>query len=213
MDKKIFSERLNRFADAVSASRAEFAEMLGMSPQMLSKYLNAVRLPLPEIMNRIRRLGCNINWLLNGDGEMMVPKQEGSKKNKKVPILGEVECGVPVYAQLNYDSIKYIELTDVSHYVNPFIVIARGDSMRPYINPGDYLLCIDEPGKLKDGRAVVVNFKTIPESYMSNAKLIRYINDDKIMLYSINTKYPPTIHRKSDIYKIYKVVRIIREVK
>jgi phage repressor protein C with HTH and peptisase S24 domain len=85
--------------------------------------------------------------------------------------------------------------------------------MRPYINPGDYLLCVDEPGKLKDGRAVVVNFKTIPETYMSNAKLIRYLDNDRIMFYSINTKYPPTIHKKTDIYKIYKVMRIIREVK
>jgi len=213
MDKKIFSSRLTQFAETVSATKAEFAKMLGMSPQMLHKYINGERLPLPEILNKIRKLGCNINWLLNGEGEMLVPRQEAVKKIKKVPVLGEVECGVPIYTQLNSDNLKYTELTDVNHYTNPFIVIARGDSMRPYINPGDYLLCIEDTAKIKDGRAVVVNFRTIPETYMSNAKLIRFLNDDRIMFYSINTKFPPTIHKKSDIYKIYKVVRIIREVR
>jgi SOS-response transcriptional repressor LexA len=213
MDKKIFSSRLKQFAATVSATKAEFANLLEMSPQMLHKYINGERLPLPEILNKIRKTGCNINWLLNGEGEMLIQKQEGNKKTKKVPVLGEVECGVPIYTQLNSDSLKYTELADVNHYVNPFFVIARGDSMRPYINPGDHLLCIEDFTKIKDGRAVVVNFRTIPETYMSNAKLIRFLNDDRIMLYSINTKFPPTIHRKSDIYKIYKVVKIIREVR
>ncbi len=213
MDKKIFSARLTQFANAVASTKAEFAEMIEMSPQMLHKYINGERLPLPEILNKIHKVGCNLNWLLNGEGEMMTIKKESTKKTKKIPVLVEVECGVPVYNQLNNESLRYIELTDVSHYLNPFIAVARGDSMRPYINPGDLLLCIEDKEKIKDGRAVVVNFKTIPETYMSNAKLIRFLDDDRIMLYSINTKYPPTIHKKSDIYKIYKVIRIIREVK
>jgi hypothetical protein len=74
-------------------------------------------------------------------------------------------------------------------------------------------LCTDEPQKLKNGRAVIVNFKTIPETYSSNAKLINFLDDDRIMLYSINTKFPPVIYKKSDIYRIYKVVRIIRDVR
>jgi len=213
MDKKIFSARLTQFANAVSSTKAEFAGIIEMSPQMLHKYLNGERLPLPEILNKINKAGCNLNWLLNGEGEMMVIKQESIKKTKRIPVLGEVECGVPVYTQMNGDSLKYYELSDISHYLNPFIAIARGDSMAPYINPGDLLLCVDDPAKIKDGRAVVVNFKTIPDSYMSNAKLIRFMGNDKIMLYSINTKFPPTVHKKSDIYKIYKVVKIIREVR
>lgn len=213
MDKKLFSHRLNQFCSSVSSTKAEFAKLLGMSPQMLHKYLNGERLPLPEILNKIYALGCNLNWLLNGNGEMMNNSPVSSKKSRKIPVLAEVECGTPVSTQINEDITKYLELTDVNHYTNPFIAIARGDSMRPYINPGDYLLCVEDTNKIKDGRAVVVNFKSVPETYMSNAKLIRFLDDDRIMLYSINTKFPPTIHKKNDIYKIYKVLRIIREVK
>lgn len=213
MDKSSFGERLREFCSAVSPTQVEFAKKLNIAPQMLQKYLQGERLPLPDILGRIRNLGCNINWLITGEGDMILDLHFPKGKTKRIPVLAEVECGVPVVTQFNNEDIKYIELTDVNHYTNPFIAIARGDSMKPYINPGDYLLCIDDASKIKDGRAVVVNFKSLPESYMSNAKLIRFLDDDRIMLYSVNTKFPPTIHRKNDIYKIFKVVRIIREVR
>lgn len=201
------------FCKTVSPTQVDFASKLGMKPQTLQKYIKGHRLPLPEILDKIGNLGCNINWLLNGEGEMLKKPEKPNAKTKLVPILATVECGVPVYNQISSEDIKLNEMTEVSHFVNPFIAVARGDSMKPYINPGDHLLCSDEPHKIKDGRAVVVNFKTSPESYCSNAKLIKFLDDERIMLYSINTKFPPTVHRKSEIFKIYKVVRIIRDVK
>jgi phage repressor protein C with HTH and peptisase S24 domain len=179
----------------------------------LQKYLNGERLPLPDMLEKIGDMGCNINWLINGEGEMLKNRISISSKSKRIPVLAEVDCGTPVYTQINNDTVKYIEITDINYYVNPFAVIARGDSMRPYINPGDMLVCSDEPHKIKDGRAVIVNMKTIPEHYLSNAKLIRFLDDDSVLLYSVTTKHPPMIVKKSDIYRIYKVVRIIREVK
>ena len=213
MDKISFSERLMEFCKVVSPTQVDFASKLGMKPQTLQKYIKGQRLPLPEILDKICSLGCNINWLLNGEGDMIKKSEKPSAKTKLIPVLATVECGVPVYSQISVDDIKVMEMTDVSHFVNPFIATARGESMRPYINPGDHLLCSDEPHKIKDGRAVVVNFKTIPETYSSNAKLIKFLDDDRIMLYSINTKFAPTVHRKSEIFKIYKVVRIIRDVR
>ena len=213
MEKSDFGKRLLKFCKYTFQTQVEFARKLNIKPQALQKYIKGYRLPLPDFLNRLYKLGCNINWLLSGEGEMIETKASPRGKTRLVPILAEVECGTPVYNQINQEHIKMAELTDVSHYNNPFIVIARGDSMRPYINPGDYLLCVDEPTKIKDGSAVVIDFKTIPETYSSNAKLIKFLKDDSIMLYSINTKFAPTIHKKSEIYKIYKVIRIIRDVK
>jgi transcriptional regulator with XRE-family HTH domain len=213
MDKVLFSVRLNEFCKTVSPTQVDFAAKLGMKPQTLQKYLKGHRLPLPDILNKINNLGCNINWLLNGEGDMLKKTDKPNVKTKSIPVLATVECGTPVYNQINEEGIKMMELTDSNHFTNPFIAIARGDSMRPYINPGDFLLCSEDIQKIKDGRAVVVNFKSVPETYSSNAKLIKYLDDDRIMLYSVNTKFPPTVHKKSEIYKIYKVVRIIRDVK
>lgn len=213
MDRKDFSRRFAAFCDSVSLRKTEISARLGISPQALQKYLNGERMPLPDMLGKIGDMGCNINWLIDGKGDMLRKTVSVSPKSRLVPLLAEVDCGVPVYSQINTDTVKYIELSDINYYVNPFAVTARGDSMRPYINPGDLLVCSDEPHKIKDGRAVIVNLKTIPEHYSSNAKLIKFVDDDYVMLYSVNTKYPPMIVKKSDIYRIYKVVRIIREVK
>jgi len=213
MKRSEFASRFADFCSAVSIKKTEIAGSLGITPQALQKYLNGERMPLPDMLEKISSMGCSMNWLINGEGEMLKNRIPVSSKSKLVPVLAEVDCGTPVYSQINSDTVKYIELTDINYYVNPFAVTARGDSMRPYINPGDLLVCSDEPHKIKDGRAVIVNLKTIPEHYSSNAKLIKFIDDENVMLYSVNTKYAPMIVRKNDIFRIYKVVRIIREVK
>jgi hypothetical protein len=60
---------------------------------------------------------------------------------------------------------------------------------------------------------VIVGFKTVPDSYQANAKLIKWLGKNQIMLYSINTKYEPQIYHLSEIANIFKLVRIIRDVK
>ncbi len=213
MERKSFSSRFASYCGSVSLKKTEIAEALGITPQALQKYLNGERLPMPDMLEKIGEMGCNINWLISGNGEMLKNTVPLSPKSKLIPLLAEVDCGVPLFSQISSDTVKYIELSDINYYVNPFAVTARGDSMRPYINPGDLLVCSDEPHKIKDGRAVVVNLKTIPEHYSGNAKLIKFLNDESVLLYSVNTKYPPTVVKKSEIYRIYKVVRIIREVR
>ncbi len=136
-----------------------------------------------------------------------------SAKARKVPILGYAECGS---SSVNWpdSASRVVELTDVSGLVNPFILVAKGDSMRPYINPGDKLLCSDHPQKIKDNSAVVAVFKSMPDTFEANAKLISWDRRNKLItLYSINTKYPPTNHHENEFVKICKVNRIIRDVK
>lgn len=213
MTRDNFAKRFTEFCNTISDIKSDFAKKLNITPQALQKYLKGERMPLPDLLEKLNSLGCNINWLLTGEGEMIKSISNIKTKSKQIPILAEVECGVPIYSQITNDTIKYIEITDINYYFNPFVVIAKGDSMSPYINSGDMLVCSDEPEKVKDGKAVVINYKTIPDHYSSNAKLIKYLDDDKIMCYSINTKFAPVIVKKSEIYKIYKVVRIIREVR
>ena len=156
-----------------------------------------------------------LDWLMKGEGNLKKDQKQFldmSKKYKQVPILGMAECGRPVSTWFNAAN-KFIEMNDVGHLHAPFILIAKGDSMRPYINPYDKLLCANIPDRVKNGAAVVAVFQSPPDTYEANAKLIKFEKDGMLTLYSINTKYPPTIHRETELIKIFKVVRIIREVK
>ncbi|CAN5478635.1 hypothetical protein BH10BAC5_BH10BAC5_25950 [soil metagenome] len=213
MKIKEVASRLQQFCDAISPTQAEFATKLHISPQGLQRYLSGIRAPGSEVLSKLSSLGCNLNWLLIGTGEMASEVKTFKPRTKAVPVLAEVDCGIPIHTQIIEEGVKYVDMFDTSGLRNPFLVIARGDSMVPYINNGDMLLCSDDEEKIKTGKAVIVSYRTTPETYQANAKLVRFQKDDSILLYSVNTKYPPTTYLKSEIFKMFKVVRIIREVR
>jgi repressor LexA len=157
----------------------------------------------------------SLDWLLKGENfakEVQKELKEINTKVKQVPILGIVDCGKPS-TTWHETSSKIVEITEAAHLQSPFILIAKGDSMRPYINPGDKLLCADMPERVKNGTAVVVSFYSPPDTYEANAKLIKFERDGMFTLYSVNTAFAPTLHKDSEIQKIFKLVRIIRDVR
>ena len=157
----------------------------------------------------------SLDWLLKGENfakEVQKELKEINSKVKQVPVLGIADCGKPSITW-HETSSKIIEITEAAHLQSPFILIAKGDSMRPYINPGDKLLCADMPERIKNGTAVVVSFYSPPDTYEANAKLIKFERDGMFTLYSVNTAYAPTLHKDSEIQKIFKLVRIIRDVR
>ena len=216
-----FPKRLRKLRG--NLSQRKFADLIGVTHQRVSDYEKGKVQPTLEFFELIEKnLKLNLNWLVNGKGEIYfentsdVVKEPGSKyatgKTRDVPLVGEVECGIPLYSWNGFGK-DYVPVADVSHFNTPFLLKAKGESMYPYIRPGDLLLCADEPQRIKDKSIVVVSFKTEPESAEANAKLISYPDKNRVMLYSINSNFKPSFHKLSEIYKIYKVVKIIREVK
>jgi len=154
-------------------------------------------------------------WLVSGEGNPDEPinlkPDLKSKKLRTVPVIATVPCGIAVN-QWDEEIKEYMELPRVGHLNSPFLLIAKGDSMKPYILNGDYLLCSDEPKKIKARTAVVVSYKSDPGNVIANAKLITFPDKHHVNLYSVNTFFEPQLVKLSDIYKIYKIVRIIRDV-
>lgn len=141
-------------------------------------------------------------------------KYTENSKFVNIPVFGNVYCGSPV-PQWDISEVKeYLTLSDLGKYKYLFALIAKGDSMSPYINPGDYLICADKPELIKDGKAVVVVFKGTHDHAEVNAKLLRLDHKRSLItLYSVNTKHHPQVYNEEEILKIYKLIRIIREVK
>ena len=165
-------------------------------------------------LDKIKNIhGISVDSMFGFESKNKLDIEPKAVKFRRVPVLGYAECGTPT-AEWPDNAVKIMDLSDSSMLVNPFILVAKGDSMRPYINPGDKLLCSEHTEKIKDNTAVVAVFKSIPDTIEANAKLISWDKRNKIItLYSINTKYPPTNHNEDEFIKIYKVNRIIRDVK
>lgn len=160
------------------------------------------------------------DWLIYGRGD---EKAENStdeiksnssvskvSKEKDVPIYSYVYGGVAASRWDSNEVFKHVPSEIKGNDI--FGVIVAGDSMSPYINNGDVLLCVDNPNLIKNKTAVVVVLKEM-ETVQASAKLISHDKKNKtITLYSINAKYEPVIYKESEILKIYKVVEIRRKV-
>lgn len=212
---KIISDNVYALLHKGSVTQKKLAYDLGVKQDTLFNYLkNRAKWDSNVLQDIAKYFNVPVDFLYgNPIGNTSAPKG-ADKKSRRVAVLGKVECGIPISAQISssYD-LEHILIDNVSRYKDPFILIAEGESMMPYINPKDYLLCIDDATKVKNKSTVVVSFKTEPENYEANAKMYHDLDDTNVMLYSINPKFPPTVHKKRDIAYIYKVIKIIRDVK
>lgn len=70
MDTSVFSDRLRRLVEYRGYTNAEFAELLGSYPAVVSRYLTGKRLPELSMVLKISELfNVSIDWLfgLNSD--------------------------------------------------------------------------------------------------------------------------------------------------
>lgn len=173
---------------------------------------------LQHIKNIAYYFKVSIDWLANGNVEQNrdILIQDVSNKElkiKKIPLVTSVSCGQPLERWQGYGS-KFLYISDLGHYNEPFILIAKGDSMEPEIRNEDMLLCSSIPDNInfKNGKIGVVSLKTNLDSSEGMVKVITFIND-QVILSSLNKEYPPYIFKKNDIYRIYNINRIIRKLK
>ncbi len=72
--------RIRYFGVAVFGRIKAFAEAMDMAPPNLHKYMNDEREPGIGILQKMQSLGCSIDWLLSGEGEMLLSKRMRRKK-------------------------------------------------------------------------------------------------------------------------------------
>lgn len=65
-------DRLRAVADRLyEGNKSELARSLGMQPSSFSKYTDGRRRPGAVVLEKLARLGVNLNWLLTGSGRML----------------------------------------------------------------------------------------------------------------------------------------------
>ncbi len=212
----VISERIKELVKSNGLQMKDFINNLKYDSGKFYSYLyNRAKWDIELVKNISEYFNTSIDFIAGKVETMQIKEREVEYgKIKSVPVFGNVYCGSPA-PQWDVNEIKqYIDLPDLSKYKYSFGLIAKGDSMTPYINPGDFLICVDKPDLIKDGKAVVVVFKGTIDNNEVNAKLIRLDKRRSLVtLYSVNTKHPPVTYNEDEILKIYKLIRIIREVK
>lgn len=206
-------ERLNEYLREKSLTFRDFERMCNLSNGTAARLRETTR---KSTFDRIA-ISCdlNIDWLLTGEGEMLVEGKdtEGSLSSSdetglinKVPLIpaSAFAGGISGFAP---DSIM---LKDCEMIIPPVdgaqcAITITGDSMEPDFHNGSiaFLRLINESAFIPWGHVMVIDTE--------NGAFIKTIYpdiDDEAYIWakSINPKYPPIHIPKASIFRIFRVL-------
>jgi hypothetical protein len=110
-------------------NKSELARALDMSPGSFTKYTRGERMPGAQILERLTRMGVNLNWFLTGEGPMTVGRARSAPASSSGQIAHKPGAAVSATDLLG-DPNKY--------YPIPMVRVRVG-------REGD--LCLDNTGE------------------------------------------------------------------
>lgn len=179
----------------------DIANACGVSEATVSRWESGdiVNMKRSRIAQLAKVLNVSPSLLIHDDYDALINYNSTAKP--QVPVLGIVPCGEPIEAI--EDIIEWIEVVP-SQANGHFGLIAKGDSMAPFILDGDILIVKHSP-VVSSGKIAIVK---VNGDEATCKRLI--INDAGITLMPYNPTFQPMIFSPQDVED--KPVIIIGEV-
>lgn len=179
----------------------DIANACGVSEATVSRWESGdiVNMKRSRIAQLAKVLNVSPSLLIHDDYDVLINYNSTTKP--QVPVLGIVPCGEPIEAI--EDIIEWIEVVP-SQATGHFGLIAKGDSMAPYILDGDILI-VKHSHVVASGKIAIVK---VNGDDATCKRLI--INDAGITLMPYNPTFQPMIFSPQDVED--KPVIIIGEV-
>lgn len=167
----------------------ELAELVGTSKQTIHRYENGVitNIPPAKIETLASALGTTPQELMGWDSE-----PTASYKNvlplsvKQLPVLGDIACGMPIYAEERHESF----VTVADQLDADFCLKAHGDSMTgARIYDGDVVF-IRSQSSVENGEIAAV----IVGDEATLKRVYYYPDEGKLVLSPENPRYAPLVY-------------------
>lgn len=204
------SQRMKEYREKMNMTLAEVSQKCGVPAQTLNRYELGQRKPKIDTAVEIAEaLNINPLWLQGYDVPMDNQLPAGATPVElpslhRVPILGRIAAGLPLYAEQN---IEGYTLTDLNGGAEYFALRVTGDSMNAMrIQEGD-LLMIRRQDTVENGEVAVV---MVGESDATVKRFYATNNTVTLMPQSTNPKHQPQIYdpKKTTIQVLGKVVKV-----
>lgn len=188
-------ELLKKLRTEKDLSLDDVAKQLGLARQTLYKYETGLitNIPLTRIEELAKIYNVTPGYITGWeDDDVDLSKIPGiilPVKMKKIPILGTIACGEPIFAEENYEG--YFML-DTNLPEADFILKAKGDSMIDAdIHEGDLVFF---------RRKSVVDNGTIAAVIIEDEATLKkiYKNEHSIVLQPCNSNYAPIVLSEND---------------
>lgn len=209
-------QRLRQWGVDKFGNLTEFASQLGISASNLSQYLSGKSMPGNKMQERLRKLGCDITWLMTGMTRDQLDRGlvrtatnilEGRGKTvhdsimpydiKMYPVAGKVQAGKGA-------------LTFEYHRMEPgppgvvvsegYWFVVKGDSMEPRYYKSE-MVFVRKDLKPENGDFAVVVWDDYTEAAIKQI----FYKDGNIILRSINPAHEPILVSTKKISFIAKI--------
>ena len=189
-------EQIRYFRRKSGLSMEELARAIGVSRQTIHRYENGTieNIPHAKIDSMARLFGTTGAVLLGYEDPIFSIKGVRPVTKRRVPILGEIACGTPVYADEQVESYAVQgEAPDAD-----FCLRARGDSMTgARIYDGD-LVFVRACQAVENGEIGVV----IIDEEATLKRVYFYPESQKLVLLPENTAYEPLVYIGAELETI-----------
>lgn len=142
--KTTIGEKIKKLRTELGITQEELAASAGTTKQTIHKYETGIisNIPASKIKAISDRLQTTPAYLMGWEDISYESLGLNPIKTKKFPMLGEIACGEPIYANEEYET--YIEAS--SDIQADFCLIAKGDSMiNARIFNGDIVFIRQQP--------------------------------------------------------------------
>ena len=203
-NSKEIGRRLRQFAVDRFGTVAHLERELKLAKNALSQYVTGRNTPGPLLQEKLRHVGCDIEWIATGKK----PHQEKHIIPGAIPLMQ-----IPVYAHVHAGQKNWVLIdnpTDfigipVSHDKTQIGLVVKGKSMSPEINNGDVVI-VSEKAHVKSGDLCIVEW----DDNERHLRRISYQKDMVVLSSNNSVEYPPIIAPKT---KIHRILRVMQHVK
>lgn len=192
-----FSKRLKELRNERQISQQALSEQLGVSKSSINMYERGEREPGFQTVSAMAELfEVELDYLMGvspykNKEEWLEATHHAETGSRKVPLLGEIACGQPIFANEEYGS--FAELTPGIRA--DFCLKAKGDSMiGARIMDGD-LVFIRSQDTVENGEIAAV----IVEDTATLKRVYYYPHEGILSLNAENPRYAPLIYTGEEL--------------
>jgi phage repressor protein C with HTH and peptisase S24 domain len=222
--KNRIAERLNFLINSLKINIKEFSQRVGIPYTTMLDYCKGKSLPGAESLEKIATVfHVSLNWLLTGEGEPFIKKQEPTLVSEKPSEYNSGYVYIPVSEGHISAGAGLIPVTDIEIRLafredwvkrkgdpkKMVLIRVKGDSMEPTFYSGDIVL-VDTNKNFVDIEGGIYAI-TIDNKIMVKRIQVLY-NEGKLKIISDNPRYEPIIISPENIIINGKVIWFAREI-
>ena len=225
-EKSIIANRIKELIAEHETNASQLSKGTKIAKSSLSDYLNEKNMPKDDKIRLIAKyFGVSPSWIRGIDGAEKYPKAKTADMEEypiykgvsrdeldeidedevfeKVPLLGEVAAGVPIYMDDYTNDTINVDKRYIQYGYDYICLTIRGDSMYPILMDKDIVLIKCQPTANSNDIAIVS-----VDNEVATAKYV-YKHEDKLELRPANLNYMPLFFSKDEVNTRIRIIGVV----